>query len=131
MKMLNTLPLIQGFLRLAYSPVLLAQAFGTALVLGVVGGVYPAWRASRLQPVAPSCWARRSFFSSPSNGRRPMRMFADSFFLHHEARSARSTTTVGTSAPGPFARRIVGRLALSLCEKPVGPRRPMGVGGRE
>jgi ABC-type antimicrobial peptide transport system permease subunit len=27
------------------------QAFGTVLVLGLVGGLYPAWRASRLQPV--------------------------------------------------------------------------------
>jgi ABC-type antimicrobial peptide transport system permease subunit len=28
-----------------------SQAFGTVLVLGLVGGLYPAWRASRLQPV--------------------------------------------------------------------------------
>jgi putative ABC transport system permease protein len=37
--------------RLRYSAGLFAQAIGTALVLGVAGGVYPAWRASRLQPV--------------------------------------------------------------------------------
>lgn len=30
---------------------LLGQAFMTVLILGVVGGVYPAWRASRLQPL--------------------------------------------------------------------------------
>jgi putative ABC transport system permease protein len=48
---LNLLPMLRGFVQLQYSPGLFAQALGTALVLGVVGGVYPAWRASRLQPV--------------------------------------------------------------------------------
>jgi ABC-type antimicrobial peptide transport system permease subunit len=48
---LNLLPMMRGFLRLQYSPGLFAQALGTALVLGAVGGVYPAWRAARLQPV--------------------------------------------------------------------------------
>lgn len=33
------------------TPQVLEQAFGTVLVLGLVGGLYPAWRASRLQPV--------------------------------------------------------------------------------
>ncbi|MBE9474794.1 MAG: ABC transporter permease, partial [Chloroflexi bacterium] len=32
-------------------PGILFQAFTTVLVLGLVGGSYPAWRASRLQPV--------------------------------------------------------------------------------
>jgi ABC-type antimicrobial peptide transport system permease subunit len=32
-------------------PGILFQAFATVLVLGLVGGSYPAWRASRLQPV--------------------------------------------------------------------------------
>jgi ABC-type antimicrobial peptide transport system permease subunit len=49
--LLNQVPAMQGFLRLRYSVELFAQAIGTALILGVVGGVYPAWRASRLQPV--------------------------------------------------------------------------------
>ncbi len=48
---LNALPFLQGFIRLTYTPGLLAQALGTALVLGVIGGAYPAWRAARLQPV--------------------------------------------------------------------------------
>jgi ABC-type antimicrobial peptide transport system permease subunit len=30
---------------------ILFQAFATVLVLGLIGGLYPAWRASRLQPV--------------------------------------------------------------------------------
>jgi ABC-type antimicrobial peptide transport system permease subunit len=49
--MLNQVPTIEGFLRLRYSVGLFAQAIGTALILGIVGGIYPAWRASRLQPV--------------------------------------------------------------------------------
>lgn len=32
-------------------PTLLAQAFIVVFVLGLVGGLYPAWRASRMQPV--------------------------------------------------------------------------------
>jgi ABC-type antimicrobial peptide transport system permease subunit len=30
---------------------ILIQAFATVLILGLIGGIYPAWRASRLQPV--------------------------------------------------------------------------------
>ncbi len=33
------------------SPALLIQAFGTVATLGLIGGLYPAWRASKLQPV--------------------------------------------------------------------------------
>lgn len=32
-------------------PALLIEAFATVFILGLVGGLYPAWRASRLQPV--------------------------------------------------------------------------------
>jgi ABC-type antimicrobial peptide transport system permease subunit len=32
-------------------PAIVQQAFGTVLILGFIGGAYPAWRASRLQPV--------------------------------------------------------------------------------
>jgi ABC-type antimicrobial peptide transport system permease subunit len=48
---LNASPVMEGFLRLEFSFGLFAQALGTAAVLGIVGGVYPAWRASNLQPV--------------------------------------------------------------------------------
>ena len=48
---LNLHPMMQGFFRMEYSVGLFAQAFGVALVLGIIGGVYPAWRASNLQPV--------------------------------------------------------------------------------
>ncbi len=49
--LLNTLPLIQGWMQMDYSVGLFAQALVTALGLGVVGGLYPAWWASNLQPV--------------------------------------------------------------------------------
>jgi len=49
--LLNRLPLIESFLQFEYHPALFAQALGTAVLLGIVGGVYPAWRATRLQPV--------------------------------------------------------------------------------
>jgi putative ABC transport system permease protein len=49
--LLNRLPVVQGFVRLKYSSGLFLQAIVTSLLLGVMGGAYPAWRASRLQPV--------------------------------------------------------------------------------
>ncbi|MBN1935533.1 MAG: ABC transporter permease [Anaerolineae bacterium] len=48
---LNLAPMIQGFLKMQYTLDLFAQAMGTAVILGAVGGVYPAWRASQLLPV--------------------------------------------------------------------------------
>ena len=43
-------PLASGLFSATFSPGLLAQGVGVALVLGLVGGVYPAWRASRSLP---------------------------------------------------------------------------------
>lgn len=34
-----------------YTPQVIAQAIGVSLFLGTVGGLYPAWYASRLRPV--------------------------------------------------------------------------------
>ncbi len=48
---LNQLPALVGFLENALTPALVVQGFLTALFLGVVGGLYPAWRASGLEPV--------------------------------------------------------------------------------
>jgi len=48
---LNTLPFMKGFVKASFSVGLFGQALVTALVLGAVGGIYPAWRASRLRPV--------------------------------------------------------------------------------
>lgn len=38
-------------LRPVVTPVLLAQSLALALVLGALGGLYPAWRAARLDPI--------------------------------------------------------------------------------
>ncbi len=48
---LNLTPTMQGFIKLKLTPDLFIQALGTAIILGAVGGIYPAWRASRLLPV--------------------------------------------------------------------------------
>lgn len=37
--------------KLYASPTLILSAFALAMILGVVGGIYPAWRASKLDPV--------------------------------------------------------------------------------
>jgi putative ABC transport system permease protein len=40
-----------GALEPLYTPQLFVQAVVVALVAGVVGGLYPAWRATRMRPV--------------------------------------------------------------------------------
>jgi len=47
----NEVPGMRGFLDNAYTPMSFAQAMFVALLLGGVGGIYPAWRAAQLQPV--------------------------------------------------------------------------------
>ncbi|MEA3397279.1 MAG: ABC transporter permease [Chloroflexota bacterium] len=48
---LNATPWLQGFIKMQFSVGLFVKASLTALVLGAVGGLYPAWRASNLLPV--------------------------------------------------------------------------------
>ncbi len=45
------LPGVGGLLAGVISPTLFIQAMSVALVLGTLGGLYPAWRASRLSPL--------------------------------------------------------------------------------
>jgi ABC-type antimicrobial peptide transport system permease subunit len=49
--LLNAVPFMAGFVRSRVGSELLFQVVTTALVLGALGGIYPAWRASRMQPV--------------------------------------------------------------------------------
>ena len=49
--LLNQIPFLAGFVQARFSVGLFAQALVTALVLGAIGGAYPAWRASRLRPI--------------------------------------------------------------------------------
>jgi ABC-type antimicrobial peptide transport system permease subunit len=46
-----SVPGVGAFLEGVYSPKIFLQGLATALVLGLVGGAYPAWRAANLQPV--------------------------------------------------------------------------------
>ena len=48
---LQQIPLIGGMLEPSYETALLVQAMVMALVAGVIGGLYPAWRATRMRPV--------------------------------------------------------------------------------
>ncbi|MBU0702948.1 MAG: ABC transporter permease [Chloroflexi bacterium] len=48
---LTLIPMIGGMLAPIYGPELLAQALAVALTTGVLGGLYPAWRATRMRPV--------------------------------------------------------------------------------
>jgi len=48
---LNLLPVMAGLVQLSFSPSLYARALMIALVLGTMGGLYPAWYASRLRPI--------------------------------------------------------------------------------
>jgi ABC-type lipoprotein release transport system permease subunit len=48
---LTGIPAIGGMLAPQYDPQLLLLAMFVAIVTGLIGGLYPAWRATRMQPV--------------------------------------------------------------------------------
>jgi ABC-type lipoprotein release transport system permease subunit len=49
--LLGMVPGTYGSIDLSYPPQLFVQAVVVALIAGVVGGLYPAWRATRMRPV--------------------------------------------------------------------------------
>jgi len=49
--LMNLAPYMRGFVVMSYSPKVFTTALITALTLGMVGGVYPAWRAANLRPI--------------------------------------------------------------------------------
>ena len=49
-KILETLPSIHGLLEPDLSPRLMLVAVAIAVIVGVISGLYPAWRSSRLSP---------------------------------------------------------------------------------
>jgi len=49
--LLRLVPGTFGAIEPLYSPQLFVQAIVVAMLAGVVGGLYPAWRATRLRPV--------------------------------------------------------------------------------
>jgi len=48
---LTSLPRMQGLIEAEMSVQLLGEVLLTATLLGVLGSLYPAWRAARLDPV--------------------------------------------------------------------------------
>ena len=50
-RMAANTPAMAGYASGDVPPILIAQSFATAVVLGLVGGLYPAWRAARLPPI--------------------------------------------------------------------------------
>ena len=48
---MQQIPMWGGWLAVIISPGLLAQTLAIAILLGAVGGLYPAWRAANLSPV--------------------------------------------------------------------------------
>jgi putative ABC transport system permease protein len=51
-KILQSTPGIRGLLEPDLSPGLLAVSTAIAVVVGIISGIYPAWRSSRLSPGA-------------------------------------------------------------------------------
>jgi putative ABC transport system permease protein len=49
---LGAVPTISSYVRASWQPEIFLTATGTALTLGVLGGLYAAWKASRMLPVA-------------------------------------------------------------------------------
>jgi len=45
------IPGMGAFLAPAYAPPAFIAVVGLAAVLGVIGALYPAWRATRMQPI--------------------------------------------------------------------------------
>jgi ABC-type antimicrobial peptide transport system permease subunit len=50
-QLMGFLPGLYGGMSMAYEPLIFAQAVAIALLAGAAGGLYPAWRATRLRPV--------------------------------------------------------------------------------
>jgi putative ABC transport system permease protein len=50
-RLVSLLPGLYGGMTMSYDPLLFARALAIALLGGAVGGLYPAWRATRLRPV--------------------------------------------------------------------------------
>jgi putative ABC transport system permease protein len=49
--LLAQIPAVGSFFAATFSLQLFAQALIIALILGALGGLYPAWRATKLRPI--------------------------------------------------------------------------------
>jgi putative ABC transport system permease protein len=100
---------VGGFLGGTLNPSMVAQAFVTAVVLGMVGGVYPAWRAARLAPVE----AMRSEAAATTGAGRLVRALAGPLgggALRNLSRRATRTllTTLGLGIGVGFIVSLIG-----------------------
>ncbi|MEN6479591.1 MAG: ABC transporter permease, partial [Anaerolineales bacterium] len=64
-RLIASIPALAGLTKAEITPALLSQAFGATLLLGAVGGIYPAWYASNLSPVLALSYEGASAESKP------------------------------------------------------------------
>lgn len=104
-------PTVSGLLPSTFSPALFAQGIGVALALGLMGGAYPAWRASRMAPAE----AMRA--EGGAGGRTPHLAFGGTALrnlLRQPARTLLTTTGIGIAI---MAMVSLGGLADGLAEE--------------
>jgi putative ABC transport system permease protein len=49
--LVGRVPVVNAYLTIRWEASIFLQSVGLALAVGLVAGLYPAWRASRMQPV--------------------------------------------------------------------------------
>jgi ABC-type antimicrobial peptide transport system permease subunit len=103
-------PAVGGFLSGVAYPAIVAQALLTALGLGALGGIYPAWRAARLAPVEAMRAEGGSALRWGGGTRRAVRLLGGSVLRNIWRRPIRTLLTI--SGLGIGVGFIVALLAI-------------------